>query len=64
MVLPKRRLQWRQIIAFCEALDGLHVLAVRLDREHQAASHGLSINDYGACAAYSMLTAHMRAGQT
>src|SRR5438105_5418893 len=46
-----------------EALDGRHVMALPLDREHQARAHRRPVEQHGAAAAHPVLAADVRAGQ-
>jgi hypothetical protein len=53
----QRRATWR------EAFDGRHVVALGLDREHQARPHRRAIEQHGAAPADAVLAADVRAGQ-
>lgn len=46
-----------------KSLDGLQVVAIRLNGQHDARTHGLAVEQYGASAAHAMLAANVRPGQ-
>src|SRR5215813_8736439 len=64
VVLDECTLHGMQLIAIGEAFDRANALALGLDREHQAGSDRLVIEDHGTCPAYAVLTPDMRAGQS
>src|SRR5262249_652137 len=53
-----------QLVAVAEALDRADALALGLDRDHQAGSARLVIEDHGTCPAHAVLTPDMRPGQS
>ena len=57
-------LQLAQALQLGRALDGLDLLALRLNREQEAPAHHATVEHHGARAADAMLTADMRAGQS
>jgi UDP-N-acetylglucosamine enolpyruvyl transferase len=46
-----------------EALDGRHVMALRLHGQHQARPHRRAVEQHRAASAHAVLAADMRAGQ-
>src|SRR5262252_3904736 len=65
MIFVKRLLQRVQLVgARRDALDGEKVVAVRLHSEHQARPRRAAVHQDGAGAAYAVLAAEMRAGET
>src|SRR5215470_20343126 len=63
MMLAEARLQGRETLILREPFDGDDLTALRLHRQHQAAAHGLAVEEHSAGAANSMLAADMRAGE-
>src|ERR1700751_2717487 len=63
MVLDECALHRMQIVAVGKTFDGADALALGLDREHQAGSDRVVVEDHGACAAYAMLATDMRSFQ-
>ena len=63
VALADRLLQRVQVLGVAEALDGEHLLAPGLDREHEARPDGDTVDDHGAGAADAVLAAEMGAGQ-
>jgi hypothetical protein len=63
MMLAKRRLQRGQTLFEREALDGDHLRALGLNREHQTRPHRGAVDQHGAGAAHAMLAADMGSGQ-
>src|SRR5262245_32037612 len=53
-----------QLVAIGEAFDCADALALCLDREHQAGSDRLIIEDHGTCPAHAVLTPDVRPGQS
>src|SRR3546814_20753590 len=45
-----------------QSLDRRHCAAIGLQREHQAAAHGIAVDDDRACAADAVLATDMHAG--
>ena len=59
----ERLLHGVQLVAVCETFDRSDALALRLDREHQAGSYRVIVEDHGACTADAVLATDMRPGQ-
>ena len=65
MVRDELRLQGAEVLGIGrEVLDGLHAVAVGLDRQQQAAADGFSVEQHGARAAHPVFAAQVRAGQS
>src|SRR6478752_1455675 len=63
VLLPERLLQRMEAVAGGEALDRRDAAAVRLDREHRAALHGVAVDVDGAGAALARVAADVGAGE-
>src|SRR5207237_6015601 len=63
VVLPERLLQRMELLPLRESLDGAHLGALGLHREHQAGAHRLAVDQHGAGAAHAVLAAQVRAGE-
>ena len=63
MMLLERRLHGMERVAVGHALDGEHVRALRLDREHGAGLHALAVDVHVARPALAGVAADMGAGE-
>src|SRR4029079_14904155 len=63
IALLKGRLQVGDLARVGQTLDGLHLGAVALGGEHQAAAHNLAVNTHSAGTAYAVLAADMASGE-
>ena len=64
VVVAERLLQRMQLVgAGGDALDGQHLVAVGLHRQHQAGARRAAVEQDGAGAADAMLAAEMGAGE-
>jgi len=63
MLVPKRLLHGVQLPVDRKPFDGRDVRSIRLDGEHRATLHGLSVELNGASAAQRRLASHMRPGE-
>src|SRR6267378_2500193 len=64
VLLVESLLQRLQLAGIRKTLDGIHLAAVRLHGEHQAAAHDVAVDPHRACAAHPVLAADVRAGQS
>ena len=63
MALPHRLLDEPQAITVAERLDGLDDRSLRLHRQHQAGTDGLTVDRHRARTTHTVLATEMRAGE-
>ena len=64
MLRPEGFLEWVEVVAGRRhPFDGRHLVTVSLGGEHEAGTHGETVEEHGAGSAHAVLTADMRARQ-